>query len=44
MDEPCMYKRVDKKATDYLILYIDGILLIENDVGVLSMVKMWLAT
>ena len=27
----------------FLVLYVDDILLIENDVGVLSLVKVWLS-
>ena len=28
----------------FLVLYVDGILLIGNDVGLLSLVKIWLST
>jgi len=44
MDEPCVYKRMDGKAVVYLILYVDDILLIGNDVAVLSTIKVWLSS
>ena len=43
-DEPCVYKRCSKNVVVFLILYVDDILLIENDVGTLSSVKVWLST
>lgn len=43
MDEPCVYKKISGKAISFLILYVDDILLIGNDVGVLSSVKLWLS-
>ena len=43
-DEPCLYKRSNKNVMVFLILYVDDILLIENDVGTLSSVKVWLST
>ena len=44
IDEPCVYKRVQGNAVVFLILYVDDILLIGNDVGLLSTVKGWSAT
>ena len=44
IDEPCVYKRVQGNAFVFLILYVDDILLIGNDVELLSAVKGWLAT
>ena len=41
-DEPCVYKRCNGNVVVSLILYINDILLIENDVGTLSSVKVWL--
>ena len=38
-----MYKLIHKGKVVFLILYIDDILLIGNDVGKLSDVKVWLA-
>ena len=43
IDEPCVYKRHRDKVVMFLVLYIDDILLIENDVGVMSSVKVWLS-
>ncbi|KAL5833308.1 hypothetical protein ACOSQ3_016982 [Xanthoceras sorbifolium] len=43
VDEPCVYKRIIDKKVVFLVLYVDDILLIGNDVGMLSQVKGWLA-
>ena len=43
MDEPCVYKKVSGSAVVFLVLYVDDILLIGNDVGMLSSVKVWLS-
>ena len=43
IDEPCVYKRHRDMVVMFLVLYIDDILLIENDVGVMSSVKVWLS-
>ena len=42
-DEPCVYKKVRENAVIFLVLYVDDILLIGNDVGMLSSVKAWLS-
>ena len=42
IDEPCVYKKEHDKDVVFLILYIDDILLIYNDLGVLSTVEKWL--
>ena len=42
-DEPCVYKRRSENVVVFLILYVDDILLIGNDVGTLSSVKVWLS-
>ncbi|KAK0587347.1 hypothetical protein LWI29_021335 [Acer saccharum] len=42
-DEPCVYKRIKGDKLVFLIFYVDDILLIGNDVGVLTSVKEWLA-
>ena len=39
LDEPCVYKRHRDKVVMFLVLYVDDILLIGNDVGVMSSVK-----
>ena len=41
-DEPCVYKRCSDNVVVFLILYVDDILLIGNDVGTLSLVRVWL--
>ena len=38
-----MYKECSENVVVFLVLYMDDILLIENDVGVLSMLKVWLS-
>ena len=43
-DEPCVYKKVQRKMMIFMILYVDNILLISNDVGLLSSIKIWLFT
>lgn len=42
-DEPCVYKRCQEKVVTFLMRYVDYILLIGNDVGTLSMVKILLS-
>ena len=42
-DEPYVYKLIHEGKVVFLILYVDDILLIGNDVGKLSDVKVWLA-
>ena len=42
-DEPCVYKMCERSMVIFLILYVDDILLIGNDVGALSIVKIMLA-
>ena len=44
MDEPCVYKKHKENTVVFLVLYVDDILLIGNDIGVLSTVKVWLAS
>ena len=36
LDEPCVYKRHQDKVVMFLVLYVDDILLIGNDVGIMS--------
>ena len=43
IDEPCVYKRIKDKFVLFLGLYVDDILLIWNDVGSLTTIKVWLA-
>jgi hypothetical protein len=42
-DEPCVYKKVSGSAVTFLVLYVDDILLIGNDVAMMSSVKVWLS-
>ena len=41
---PCVYKKMQGSMVIFMILYVDDILLIGNDVGLLSLVKIWLST
>ena len=43
VDEPCVYKYIKDKKVVFLVLYVDDILLIGNDVEILSNIKKWLA-
>ena len=43
VDEPCVYKHFKDQKVVFLVLYVDDILLIGNDTGVLTSVKVWLA-
>ena len=42
-DEPCVYKKSSDNVVVFLVLFVDDILLIKNDVGTLSSVKVWLS-
>ncbi|KAL0307767.1 UNVERIFIED_CONTAM: hypothetical protein Sangu_3012700, partial [Sesamum angustifolium] len=42
--DPCVYKKVSGSSIAYLVLYLDNILLIENDVNMLGDTKAWLST
>ena len=41
-NEPCVYKRIQGTKVVFLVLYVDDILLIGNNIEVLSSVKGWL--
>ena len=43
-DEPYVYKNVQESMAVFMILYVDDILLIGNDVRLLSLVKIWFST
>ena len=43
MDELCAYKNISESAIVFLVLYVDDILLIENDILMLQLVKNWLS-
>ena len=38
-----MYKKVSGSAITFVVLYVDDILIIENDVGMMTIVKAWLS-
>ncbi|CAL9098002.1 unnamed protein product [Musa textilis] len=42
-DEPCVYRKLSGSTITFLVLYVDNILIIGNDVGMLSTVKTWLS-
>ena len=42
-DKSCVYTKVSGSQLTFLILYVDDILLIGNDVGMLTSVKVWLS-
>ena len=39
-----MYKRYQDKVVIFLMLYVDDVLLIGNDIGIKSLVKIWLSS
>jgi hypothetical protein len=39
IEEPCVYKKVSGSAVLFLVLYVDGILLIRNDIPMMKVVK-----
>ena len=43
VDEPCVYKKTSGNDIIFLVLYVDDILLIENDIWILQSVKTWLS-
>ncbi len=43
VDEPCVYKKVSDNVITFLVLYVDDILLIGNNIGMLTTVKVWLS-
>ena len=42
-DEPCVYKKVSGSQLTFLVLYVDYILLISNDFGMMISMKVWLS-
>ena len=42
-DDPCVYKKVSGRALTFIILYVDDVLLIGNDIPMLTSVKAWLS-
>ena len=43
-DESCVYKKFDGSVVVFLLPYVDDILLIGNDMGVLSSIRVWLSS
>ena len=43
LDEPCVYKFIKDKRLVFLVIYVDDILLIGNNLELLSNIKTWLA-
>ena len=42
-DESCVYKKCDGNVVVFLVLYVDDILLVGNNIKVLSEVRVWLS-
>ena len=42
-DEPCVYKKTSGSTVLFLVLYVDDILLIENDISIMQSIKTWLS-
>ena len=42
-EEPCIFKKVSGSAVVFLVLYVDDILLIGNDIPMMTTVKLWLS-
>ena len=42
-EEPCVFKKISGSAVVFLMLYVDDILLIGNDIPMLTIVKIWLS-
>ena len=42
-EKSCVFKRVSGSAVVFLVLYVDDILLIGNDIPMMTTVKMWLS-
>ena len=38
-----MYKMVNESTVTFFVLYVDDILLIRNDISILTLVKVWLS-
>ena len=41
--ELCIYKKVSGSIVIFFVLYVDDILLIENDIPILTSIKVWLS-
>jgi len=43
MDKLCVYKMVGRSGVNFLILYVNDILLIKNNIPLLQLVDIWLS-
>lgn len=43
-NEPCNFKKVNRSKISFLVLYVGGILLIGNHIGMLISIKAWLSS
>ena len=43
-EEPCIYKWANGPVMLFFVLYVDDILLIENDIPILQEIKVWLSS
>jgi hypothetical protein len=39
VEEPCVYKKVSGSTVEFLVLYVDDILLIGNDISMIEAIK-----
>ena len=42
-EKPCVFRKFSGSTVIFLVLYVDDILLIENDILMLTTVKIWLS-
>ena len=43
IDETCVYKKASGSVFVFLLSYIDGILIIGNNISMLQLVKLWMS-
>lgn len=43
LNKPCVYKLIKDHAITFVIFYINDILLMGNDIGIINEVKIWLS-
>ena len=41
-EEPCVYKKISESAITFFIPYVDDILLIRNNIFMLTLIEVWL--
>ena len=42
-EESCVFKKISGSIVVFFVLYVDDILLIRNDIHMLTIVKIWLS-